>query len=114
MVAKVRPLRPRRDWCTTFTVEDTQVFTAEGPITASHTYPQSGRYIVGLRVKDRDGGTSAIRTLVVNVANVAPAAVAPTAAPSATSEGQSVRLAASFSDVENQFHGRMPQSRNNA
>jgi PKD repeat protein len=84
---------------TTFTVDDTQTFTVEGPITASHTYPQSGRYIVGLRVKDRDGGTSAVRTLVVNVENLAPVAVSPTAAPTATREGQSVRLAAVFSDV---------------
>ncbi|HYH95882.1 PKD domain-containing protein, partial [Hyalangium sp.] len=84
---------------TTFTVEGTETFTAEGAITGSRTYPQSGRYIVGLRVKDRDGGTSAIRTLVVNVENVAPVAVVPTATPSSTSEGQSVRLTASFSDV---------------
>jgi subtilisin family serine protease len=84
---------------TTFTVDNTQTFTAEGTINASRIYPQSGRYIVGLRVKDRDGGTSAIRTLVVNVENVAPVAEALAATPNSLREGQSVRLAAGFSDV---------------
>lgn len=84
---------------TTFTVDDTQTFTAEGTINASYTYPQSGRYIVGIRVKDRDDGTSAIRTLVVNVDNLPPVAEAPTATPDATNEGLSVRLAAGFSDA---------------
>ncbi|HEX8704284.1 MAG TPA: S8 family peptidase, partial [Myxococcaceae bacterium] len=84
---------------TTFTVDSTQTFTAEGPITASRTYPQSGRFIVGMRVKDRDGGTSAIRTLVVNVDNASPVALLPTATPASTHEGLNVRLAATFSDV---------------
>jgi subtilisin family serine protease len=84
---------------TTFTVDETQTFTAEGTINARHIYPQSGRFIVGLRVKDRDGGTSAIRTLVVNVQNVAPVAEAPTATPASTREGLPVRLTAGFSDA---------------
>ncbi|HYO56956.1 S8 family peptidase [Archangium sp.] len=84
---------------TTFTVDNTQTFTAEGTITASRAFSQSGRYIVGLRVKDKDGATSAVRTLVVNVENVAPVAAVPTASPGSTSEGKSVRLEASFSDV---------------
>ena len=84
---------------TTFTVDSTQTFAAEGTVTASRTYPQSGRYVVALRVKDRDGGTSAVRTLVVNVDNVAPVAAAPSATPSSASEGQVVRLESSFTDV---------------
>jgi subtilisin family serine protease len=84
---------------TTFTVDATQTLTAEGPITASRAYPQSGRFIVALRVKDRDGGTSAVRTLVVNVDNVVPVATLPSPTPASTSEGQSVRLESSFTDV---------------
>jgi hypothetical protein len=84
---------------TTFTVDSTQTLSATGTITTSRTFPQSGRYIVGLRVKDKDGGTSAIRTLVVNVANVAPLAEALAPSPDSTAEGLSVRLASSFSDV---------------
>jgi len=84
---------------TTFTVDSTQTFPAEGTVTASRTYPQSGRYVVALRVKDRDGGTSAVRTLVVNVDNVVPVATLPAATPSSTSEGQTVHLEASFTDV---------------
>ncbi|HEX8824210.1 MAG TPA: S8 family serine peptidase, partial [Archangium sp.] len=84
---------------TTFTVDSTQTLTAEGTLTASRTYPQSGRYVVALRVKDRDGGTSAVRTLVVNVDNVVPVAEVLSATPSSTGEGQSVRLGASFTDV---------------
>ena len=84
---------------TTFTVDDSQVYSAEGPISIDHTFTQSGRYLVGLRVLDKDGGPSAIRTLVVTVNNVAPVAVAPTVDPAAPIEGEVVTFAASFSDV---------------
>jgi subtilisin family serine protease len=83
----------------TFTVDATQTLSSTGSIAARHTFPQSGRYIVGLRVKDRDGGSSAVHTLVVDVENVAPVAEALTATPSSIREGSSLRLAASFTDV---------------
>ncbi|HLL55534.1 MAG TPA: S8 family serine peptidase [Myxococcaceae bacterium] len=83
----------------TFTVDATQAYRAEGAVSINRAFPQSGRYLVGVRVKDKDAGPSAIRTAVVVVDNVAPVAVAPTAAPAEPLEGQAVTFSASFDDV---------------
>jgi hypothetical protein len=84
---------------TTFTVDASQTVTDEGDFTVNRTFPQSGRYVVALRMKDRDNGSSALRTLVMHVRNEAPVATVPQAVPNFSLEGMPVSLEASFSDV---------------
>lgn len=84
---------------TTFDVEATQTLTAQGPLAASRTFPQSGKYTVAVRVKDRDLATSALRTRVVTVDNVAPVAGTLTPDTAQGSEGNALLFTSSFSDV---------------
>lgn len=84
---------------TTFDVEASQVLSTEGTATFTRTFPQSGRSTVGLRVKDKDGAYSVVRTVLVDITNVAPVAGALSTDPAQGTEGSPLRLVSSFSDV---------------
>ncbi|HEX8702023.1 MAG TPA: MYXO-CTERM sorting domain-containing protein, partial [Myxococcaceae bacterium] len=56
----------------TFDVDATTAATAAGPVSRSQVFPNDGTYVVAARVKDKDGVTSDIQSLEVNVADLAP------------------------------------------
>ncbi|HLM44838.1 MAG TPA: PKD domain-containing protein, partial [Myxococcaceae bacterium] len=82
---------------TTFTVDRRVTASQPGSLTLTHVFPQDGRYTVAARVVDRDGVTSGVRTLTVDVADLRPGLEVISGA-THLKEGQTLELASRFTD----------------
>jgi uncharacterized protein (TIGR03382 family) len=82
---------------TTFNADAQVTAAAAGVTTASHTYANDGTYTVAVRVADKDGVKSALKTFEVSVADLVPT-LQPLVGNATTIEGETLSLASAFTD----------------
>jgi uncharacterized protein (TIGR03382 family) len=81
----------------TFDVNAQATAATAGVTTASHTYANDGTYTVAVRVTDKNGVPSELKTFSVSVADLVPM-LQPLVGNAATIEGEMLALASSFTD----------------